>query len=142
MRYGLDVANPLRGLNQAVATGLERNQQEQAQAAQQATLNQAMQLMHSGDMVAFNKLLGTNPGLRDHLIATQGHMNADTMAQKVNVLKRGLTDPDNMEQILTQHIENIESQGGDARNSRAFLAELPNMSKEQIVNRLRSGLYL
>ncbi len=136
-QFSIQPANPLGGMQEAIGGYLELEAQKKQQGQQQALLEQASEIMRTGDASALVDFMVKNPDLREHMIATQGHISKQTRAGKVQVMKDILLGKP-IEQTMQGQIELIRSEGGDPADAEAFLD--PTMTDEERKQRALQGL--
>lgn len=99
-------------------------QQAEQQQIQQAQLAEAQQALESGDPSSVANLMLTNPELAKQVQGGLQFKSDATRQNLISSIEEVLANPNNAEQILTDRINLVESQGGDASQSRSALAEL------------------
>lgn len=130
-------ANPLGGMQEAIGGYLELEAQKKQEGEQEVKLQQASDIIRTGDSQALMDFMVKNPDLREHMITTQGHISKRTRAGKVQALKDILLGKP-VQETMQGQIDLIRSEGGDPADAEAFLD--PTMTDEERKQRALQGL--
>ena len=136
LNYGDMLGRSLSGgLQQGMQMGQmvdARRQRDEAQAAEQAALQQASQLYSEGTPDQIAAFAIQNPQAGQLLQQQVGFRNAETQRNAMASMRDVMTNPANTEQILKNRIAMVEEAGGDASETIQDLAEFQQNPQEYL----------